>query len=513
MDKKSIQLLNTLNIVNFKKITIGRVNETYVGELNTEKIIIKINWSNDKILQSELKSLKLLMENNFNVPRIKNEGKNYIILEYIENIGKRIGTERSFLNLPFEGQGGRIETKCSFLNLPFEGQCENKEILFDQLNKLHTIKNNQFGFDSDTFSGILQVSNSWCAEWDIFFKKNRWIPLFNEILLSDENLLSEENSRLDWILAMKVSDIISKIFENIVIEPSLLHGDMNINNYLIDGNKKLYFIDPSCFFGHDLYDECCYTCWTKNQNTDNASILYYSYIYANSYFLTKKNFLLKKSRNYMLKLLSLYPVMYSSLLINYETIKPACNPRSFWDCILIQGGSYNPVHINHVRNIELCMNHLSQYQNILVVFQLASCARIKQKCTDGIEFKHRLNMLKIATQNIKNCVIDISFYWGNELINHYQNLFGAPIYICCGADTIEYHMKKFKETNIMVVDRTNYSKKIIDTENINGNKIFFVDNNKETKMSSRYIRKNKEIDKISKLMHPDVLTYYMQLEK
>ena len=118
-------------------------------------------------------------------------------------------------------------------------------------------------------------------------------------------------------------------------------------------------------------------------------------------------------------------------------------------------------------------------------------------------------MLKIATFKINNSVIDTSFYWGMEIINHYKNLFdyNIPIYICCGTDTLEYNSRKFNNTNIMVVTRTNYSN-TIDTDK-NANKIIYIDNNGELTMSSSYIRKV-SLEKINNLMDPNVLEYFIK---
>ena len=107
------EYINKLNISEPNRITLGRINETFSGILNNEKIIIKFNFNNNEILQSELRSLNYLKMHQINTPEIKTTTENYMILEYIDSIK------------------------------------QNKDKLYTELEKLHNnkSKNNKFGFE------------------------------------------------------------------------------------------------------------------------------------------------------------------------------------------------------------------------------------------------------------------------------------------------------------------------------------------------------------------------------
>ena len=164
-------ILNTLKISNYQKITTGRVNQSFSGTVNDENIFIKINLKDPEILSSEERSLNYLNKLGLATPKIKHVGSNYLIFEYI-NTSKK-----------------------------------NSELLNTQLEKLHSNKNQLFGFDHDTYVGTLKVPNKWCASWSDFFSNNRWKILFDDLLSHDIKF------RETWILSMKIYDIIPKIFE------------------------------------------------------------------------------------------------------------------------------------------------------------------------------------------------------------------------------------------------------------------------------------------------------------
>lgn len=470
------KLLTSIGISNFTRVNLGRINLCFDGFLEDKKVFIKINplKNAEDNISSEIKSLNYLKNNGFKVPEIISFGKNYIIMEHIE---KNIQLDKPTKSI----------------------------LLIKELNKLHSIKNSSghFGSDFNTFSGTNLVSNEWNNNWKDFFAKNRWKSLFDDILEKDKTFKN------NWILCMKIYDIMNLIFDN-KIEPTLLHGDMNPDNYIVDNDNNVNFIDPACFYGHDLYDICCLDCWnSKDNQTDPIKMLYYSYIYAiSSQVGTKNKSYLKKSLKIMENILSIYinKAIFPTLLIinkNYDFAN--------YDCILIQGGSYNPVHLNHINNIIIAHNYLENFnfKKILIVFKMASDERIKNKCKNGILLEHRLQMLKLAVDNLDllkyNTCIDITLLWGDDIIRHYNNWNkNIPIYICSGSDTINYNLEHFTllDKKYFIVIKRNGSDVLI--ENIK-----FLENNDEIDMSSRFIRSlginNK---KLVKYMHGNVLEYY-----
>jgi hypothetical protein len=47
-----VEIIRSLGITDHKKITLGRINHVFVGILNDEKVVIKINIDNTKIINT-----------------------------------------------------------------------------------------------------------------------------------------------------------------------------------------------------------------------------------------------------------------------------------------------------------------------------------------------------------------------------------------------------------------------------------------------------------------------------
>jgi fructosamine-3-kinase/nicotinic acid mononucleotide adenylyltransferase len=448
-----IDILNKLNITDYEQITIGKINHVYIFDNKTK--VIKINQNNEN-LKSEYNSLKILEMHNIPIPKIYEIHDNYMIFEYIQN--------------------DTIEDNKKY------------DLLTNASSSLHSIKNDKFGMDFDTFSGYHKVSNQYCDTWDSFFKNNRWKPLIDMILESDINF------KTDHCTAMKIYDLIPVIFKDVFIVPSMLHGDINPNNYLIK-DDKIIFIDPAVFYGDPLYDLACHNYWIQKIEEIPIYMLYYASILLSVYNMTRSEGRLKPARKYMQKILNLYPPLYKSLLFPYNV-----NKNESYKNIIIQGGSYNPIHHNHVNNLLIARNYIDH--NALIVFSLASDERIISKCSNGIPMYHREKMLKLAIHDQQNVIVDCTLLWEDILITHYQNMYPcANIYICCGTDAIKYNYEHFsKGVKFLVIKRNKHKSKLIDDN------IIYYDNMDQKTMSSSEIRKNKTNENL----YPQVYEYMTQ---
>lgn len=99
--------------------------------------------------------------------------------------------------------------------------------------------------------------------------------------------------------------------------------------------------------------------------------------------------------------------------------------------IIIQNGSYNPVHKNHVNNVIKSMEYLKEktsnmYQYICLMCP-ANDQRIRSKCKNGLSLYHRYKMLRLATSVNTECniMIDISQIYGEQQVTNYRNIFGC----------------------------------------------------------------------------------------
>eukprot|EP01135_Chromosphaera_perkinsii_P001301 Nk52_evm28s164 gene=Nk52_evmTU28s164 len=104
-----------------------------------------------------------------------------------------------------------------------------------------------FGFNVDTFCGANRQDNSWESDWIDFFAENRL--KFQQSLVKK---LYGDNVLCD--LLDKVRNRMPSLFDDIKVQPSLLHGDLWSGNYgsiNLEGKKVPVIFDPASYFGHD----------------------------------------------------------------------------------------------------------------------------------------------------------------------------------------------------------------------------------------------------------------------
>jgi protein-ribulosamine 3-kinase len=455
------------HVTKLKEITGGRMNKCHLIEIDNKLYFMKEttkHCNKSEIFVRESESLRILNELGVRVPKVIDVKDNYLILEYIE----------------------------------FSNQLQNESWveLAKLLSRLHSISNNLFGFHTDSFLGFIGLNNCYQLNWSDFFKSQRWKPIFDMLLSFDENLLHL------WVIGLKVFDIMDKIFENIKIRPSLLHGDMNPGNWSIEKfTNQVVLYDSFCFYGHNWYDVAALICWKKLPNdffrvynetvpdelkidlNHPAFLLYKAYIYLSGYFLDRNVVLIKRCEKLCNKLINLYPRIYPTLA------QPLPQNTGY---LLVQCGSYNPIHENHLRNLSIVRNFVNQTQitqsHCLLI--PAAQSRIKQKVHNEptFSFSQRINFIKDAVKHCSfPCSIDLCQLFGESLIHHLS--FSYPftkIVFVCGADTYSYNRRHIpKQFQFVVVSRNNYH--ISDKDLVRGD--ILLSNDGETTMSSTQIRK------------------------
>ncbi len=114
------------------------------------------------------------------------------------------------------------------------------------LAQLHTTKGLRFGLDTHCYWGSLYQDNTPHTDWPEFFWQRRIAPRLQAALASGS---------LPHDLAQQVDGLRGHL--NALcgpsIEPTLLHGDAQQNNFLCT-HDGILFIDPSAYFGHPEID-------------------------------------------------------------------------------------------------------------------------------------------------------------------------------------------------------------------------------------------------------------------
>ncbi|KAK3034891.1 hypothetical protein RJ639_033254 [Escallonia herrerae] len=101
-----------------------------------------------------------------------------------------------------------------------------------------------FGFDVDNTIGSTPQINTWTSDWIEFYGEHR---LGYQLKLAREqysdSTIYEKGQRL-------VKNM-GPLFENVVVEPCLLHGDLWSGNISSDKNGEPVILDPACYYGHN----------------------------------------------------------------------------------------------------------------------------------------------------------------------------------------------------------------------------------------------------------------------
>ncbi|XP_057952550.1 protein-ribulosamine 3-kinase, chloroplastic [Malania oleifera] len=149
-----------------------------------------------------------------------------------------------------------------------------------------------FGFDVNNTIGSTPQINTWSSDWIEFYAEYR---LGYQLKLAEEqygdSTIYEKGQRL--VKNMR------PLFENVVIEPCLLHGDLWSGNISSDKNGQPVILDPACYYGHNEaefgmswcagFGESFYNSYFevmhKQQGFEERRGLYMLYHYLNHYNL------------------------------------------------------------------------------------------------------------------------------------------------------------------------------------------------------------------------------------
>lgn len=114
------------------------------------------------------------------------------------------------------------------------------------LAKLHKVKSKYCGFNSHGYFGPLYQDNRPIADWVTFYIKRRILPYLK---------MAVDSGNLPLSKVPLVNKLVAKlpVLCGPEVEPSLLHGDAQQNNF-ISTRESTILIDPAVHFGNPEFD-------------------------------------------------------------------------------------------------------------------------------------------------------------------------------------------------------------------------------------------------------------------
>ncbi|KAI3441836.1 Protein-ribulosamine 3-kinase [Psidium guajava] len=201
------------------------------------------------------------------------------------------------IRVPRPFKVGPLPTGGSFIIMEFiefGASRGNQPVLGKKLAEMHKAGKSAkgFGFDVDNTIGSTPQINTWSSDWVQFYGERR---LGYQLKLA----LEQYGDRSIYDKGRRLVKSMGPLFEGVVIEPCLLHGDLWSGNISSDKNGEPVILDPACYYGHNeaefgmswcagfagAFYDAYFEVMPKQPGYENRREIYLLYHYLNHYNL------------------------------------------------------------------------------------------------------------------------------------------------------------------------------------------------------------------------------------
>lgn len=166
-----------------------------------------------------------------------------------EALGLGAMYETKSIRVPRPFKVGPLPTGGSYIIMEFIefGRSRGDQaVLGRKLAEMHKAGKSEkgFGFEVDNTIGSTPQINTWTSDWVKFYAEHR---LGYQLKLA----LDQYGDSTIYAKGEKLMKNLGRLFENVEIEPCLLHGDLWSGNISSDKNGEPVILDPACYYGHN----------------------------------------------------------------------------------------------------------------------------------------------------------------------------------------------------------------------------------------------------------------------
>nr|GMD33181.1 protein-ribulosamine 3-kinase, chloroplastic [Ipomoea batatas] len=166
-----------------------------------------------------------------------------------EAVGLNAMYETRSIRVPKPYKVGSLPTGGSYIIMEFiefGASRRDQSVLGRKLAEMHKAAKSDkgFGFQVDNTIGSTPQINTWTQDWIEFYAEHR---LMYQVQLARD----QYGDSSIYQKGQKLAKNLGLLFQNVVLEPCLLHGDLWSGNITYDKNGEPVILDPACYYGHN----------------------------------------------------------------------------------------------------------------------------------------------------------------------------------------------------------------------------------------------------------------------